>query len=172
MLDVSIPLSRDSLCNRYGRYNVCVSEKVFQSLCRGTAFATLLSDKVSVGVTSFNPSIEGQPLQLSSRGEWYAFGDVGFNPSIEGQPLQRSCHCMSVSIQSGVSIPLSRDSLCNFIWLRASIQEWVSVSIPLSRDSLCNVILLLADEHPYMVFQSLYRGTAFATGIPRHLVLY
>ena len=90
MLDVSIPLSRDSLCNRYGRYNVCVSEKVFQSLCRGTAFATLLSDKVSVGGTSFNPSIEGQPLQLYLVTSQYPRMGFGFNPSIEGQPLQRN----------------------------------------------------------------------------------
>ena len=111
-ISVSIPLSRDSLCN-FNRHNVCVYRKVFQSLYRGTAFAT--SDE------------NGNPLpDLPS-----------FNPSIEGQPLQP---CKS---------------------LQSYQNDWL-VSIPLSRDSLCNI------GHPHFWpslpgFQSLYRGTAFAT---------
>ena len=62
----------------------------FQSLYRGTAIAT---EESSGGGTlvleSFNPSIEGQPLQLT----WELSSvkmPLRFNPSVEGQPLQQA----------------------------------------------------------------------------------
>ena len=137
-LKVSIPLSRDSLCNmvftslfpmkvvsfnpstegqplQHGVYLTISHEGgEFQSLYRGTAFATLLETNILVRLlkTSFNPSIEGQPLQPEKsftelleqgtfqslyRGSAFAtlrsmsitWARTGFNPSIEGQPLQR-----------------------------------------------------------------------------------
>ena len=61
-----------------------------------------------------------------------------------------------------VSIPLSRDSLCNSDKTCRQFMT-IEVSIPLSRDSLCNNGLLWKLEYDLSRFQSLYRGTAFAT---------
>ena len=62
---------------------------MFQSLCRGTAFATVMDATM------------------------YAFPKRCFNPSVEGQPLQRCRVEFRDEMVKVVSIPLSRDSLCN-----------------------------------------------------------
>ena len=62
---------------------------MFQSLYRGTAFATPQLLLVLHSFVSFNPSTEGQPLQLTEmKDEGIEFPKC-FNPSTEGQPLQR-----------------------------------------------------------------------------------
>ena len=43
--------------------------------------------KVNAAKQGFNPSIEGQPLQLFSV-ILRKYQEPGFNPSVEGQPLQ------------------------------------------------------------------------------------
>ena len=86
---------------------------------------------------SINPSIEGQPLQPFSPSP-PATVDVSFNPSIEGQPLQR------------------QESIC-----KASQKSCFNPSIegqPLQPEDAG------ADMYQSRGFQSLYRGTAFATG--------
>ena len=60
----------------------------FQSLCRGEASATSLSQRRFYRYAKgFNPSVEGKPLQPSSSSSKKAT-DKGFNPSVEGKPLQ------------------------------------------------------------------------------------
>ena len=113
MRNVSIPLSRGSLCNKYplakGFY---VNE--FQSLCRGEASATTesmtLEQKATVvsiplsrgslcnytmtslvllqGSDRFNPSVEGKPLQPTGSSSLKVSSMHCFNPSVEGKPLQ------------------------------------------------------------------------------------
>ena len=96
-------------------------ERMFQSLYRGTAFATQLLQFTLYHMESFNPSIEGQPLQPLKvvrlmhgilfqslyRGTafatvhdfWWCYYRINsFNPSIEGQPLQQS-RCRSLYFQ-------------------------------------------------------------------------
>ena len=153
-------LSRDSHCNKY--YVVTGDHTgMFQSLYRGTAIATRVipvrdsrHSRVSIPLSrdshcnvwinrsgwlqfrGFNPSIEGQPLQLEydlSSPEWLrwfqslyrgtaiatvvvcssTFDGSCFNPSIEGQPLQQADIYRTEWIGYDVSIPLSRDSHCN-----------------------------------------------------------
>ena len=60
---VSIPLSRDSHCNLMMRVCRKIDELKFQSLYRGTAIATSWQSCSATLPISFNPSIEGQPLQ-------------------------------------------------------------------------------------------------------------
>ena len=110
----------------------------------------------------FNPSIEGQPLQLVQeplRGKLF----WSFNPSIEGQPLQPVATAVSVATKaSPVSIPLSRDSHCN-----------KTMYLSIGTMSVCfNPSIEGQPLQPYRVdrlrcsgvsFQSLYRGTAIAT---------
>ena len=65
-------------------------------------------------ILSFNPSVEGQPLQRNIK--MLNPIDVRcFNPSVEGQPLL--CNLFNAhpleAVEYDVSIPLSRDSLCN-----------------------------------------------------------
>ena len=77
--------------------------------------------------------------------------------------MQQGVKEFSQSHTLEVSIPLSRDSLCNGRH-RITFYKIHIVSIPLSRDSLCNEAAkhyITAAGHDG--FQSLYRGTAFAT---------
>ena len=72
----------------------------------------------------FNPSIEGQPLQLIACCRDMTNISHSFNPSIEGQPLQLSNPVREVIRGLLVSIPLSRDSLCNS--LLSSLDKFLS----------------------------------------------
>ena len=110
---VSIPLPRDSLCNSYEQGLNMTIKKKFQSLYRGTAFATLLETNILVRLlkTSFNPSIEGQPLQpeksfteLLEQGTFQSL--YRGSAFATGKPHPRDDGWI-------VSIPLSRDNLCN-----------------------------------------------------------
>ena len=61
---VSIPLSRGCLCNAGKAKNGTYYAYGFQSLCRGDASATeCYPDYNSWSNGSFNPSVEGKPLQ-------------------------------------------------------------------------------------------------------------
>ena len=71
------------------------------------------------------------------------------------------------SLLGTVSIPLSRDSLCNGK-NQNYFRRLENVSIPLSRDSLCNLSSSLMIRNINSWFQSLYRGTAFATLLLSH----
>ena len=74
------------------------SREKFQSLYRGTAFATVLGLTQSLWLKGFNPSIEGQPLQQVYYTRIQSLASLRFNPSIEGQPLQQS-RCRSLYFQ-------------------------------------------------------------------------
>ena len=134
---VSIPLSRDSHCNTMVYMylgNGCMN--MFQSLCRGTAIATIQRLFNLRNWMCFNPSVEGQPLQ-----HW---DDVLFNNHpLEFQSLCRGtaiatwCIVREVKESQEVSIPLSRDSHCNAVGAKKFFYQ-ANVSIPLSRDSHCN----------------------------------
>ena len=114
------------------------SREKFQSIYRGTAFATSLSIR--------NGDME--------KGR--------FNPSIEGQPLQQGVYVYHLRPILGVSIPLSRDSLCNHIYQLLCICSMVCFNPSIEGQPLQP----LKHASPYShirMFQSLYRGTAFAT---------
>ena len=87
---------------------------------------------------SFNTSIEGQPLQLGTT-PWPLITKRGFNPSIEGQPLQLKVKPTG-------------------LWLVSLLRFNPSIEgqpLQLYFDSDCFSCI--------GKFQSLYRGTAFAT---------
>ena len=145
--------------------NACVAGWKFQSLYRGTAFATLSKASKCRFLFCFNPSIEGQPLQPKrtvnnprpyqgvsiplSRDSLCNLSSSLMIRNINSwfQSLYRGTAFATLLLSHGmnivvlpVSIPLSRDSLCNFDMADTNTNPTASVSIPLSRDSLCNFI--------------------------------
>ena len=89
MLDVSIPLSRDSLCNYialviltmepFAGFNPSVEGQPLQQ-----HYLSFMDDSCG----GFNPSVEGQPLQQHLAEVKKCAEELSFNPSVEGQPLQ------------------------------------------------------------------------------------
>ena len=134
--NVSIPLSRGSLCNQARIRCTAAPSGVSIPLSRGSLCNTIWTMMISLKSTRFNPSVEGKSLQQfhnpCRRTEEVTFqslcrGEVSatyivhllvyvdkfcFNPSVEGKSLQQPCEIVSADDLS-VSIPLSRGSLCN-----------------------------------------------------------
>ena len=136
--EVSIPLSRDSLCNiRIPKSKPC-SKRVSIPLSRDSLCNTMAVAVQDVS-DCFNPSIEGQPLQQVTK-ELSCLNHIQcFNPSIEGQPLQ----------------------------LKYTLAEFRLISL---FQSLYRGTAFATHHAPLGIkdvskFQSLYRGTAFATQV-------
>ena len=135
---VSIPLSRDSLCNYANKDMLYVIYFEFQSLCRGTAFATEAAENLSEADIKFQSLCRGTAFATMRSMTWYLPSLVGFNPSVEGQPLQPKLSRVHSLIRT-----FRFQSLCRGTAFATS-------DVP--RVRCCG-----------LRFQSLCRGTAFAT---------
>ena len=140
--------------------------KSFNPSVEGKPLQLCQSRSLEVPRTCFNPSVEGKPLQLVESFELPVFAQTSFNPSVEGKPLQRA------AVQKVLKTINEFQSLCrgeaSATYLTLVFLQWlIEVSIPLSRGSLCNRQSRMVPLLRVKMFQSLCRGEASAT-----LILY